>query len=216
MVHALASALDVPAHATLDLLAAAGLAPTSGPGDGPPPVPALLAAVARVLDAHEPFPALALDPGWVVRAHNGAARRLLAALDPDALVGGHALRIALHPGGLVALASDDAPWRYALAARAAEQAARDPGGPLAREVARWAPDASREVPVEVAVPLRLGLPGGEVTLLAVATRLAAPPDAAAAGLTIDTLLPADAASQRVLERMARDEATEVPVAPGRV
>ncbi|UZN05050.1 helix-turn-helix domain-containing protein [Cellulomonas sp. S1-8] len=201
MVRALAGALDVPPGGVEDLLAAAGHAPR--PAATPPsPGPALLAAVGRVLDAHEPYPAFALDPGWHVVAHNAAAGRLLACLDPDALVGRHALRMALHPGGLVGLASDDAPWRAALLARAADQAAAVASDRLARELAAWGgPTHAR---ADVAVPVRLRLPSGDVTLLAMSTRLAVPDEPAAAGLTIDTFLPADAASKRLLESAAPD------------
>lgn len=199
MVRALARALAVPPDALGHLLVAAGHAPQPvavHPAAGP----VLLAAVQRLLDAHEPYPALALDPDWVVVAHNAAAGRILAVLDPAALEGRHALRVALHPGGLVRYATDDAPWADALRARAADQAARSPDGPLARVLAEVG--GAAHVPPDVAVPLRLRLPCGEVTLLAAASRFAVPGDLAAAGLTIDTLLPADPASQAALEHAA--------------
>jgi transcriptional regulator with XRE-family HTH domain len=210
MVQSLAEALDVPPHATVDLLAAAGLAPRPTPG-ATPPGRMLLAAVARVLDAHEPYPAFALDADWDVRAHNRAAGRVLAHLDPAARRDLNAARLALHPRGLAALAPDDAPWRGVFVARAAEQAARHPRGRLAALLPRLtdrATPADAGPEPDVAVPLRLVLAVGEVSLLAVATRFAAPPDAAVGALTIDTLLPADRASQRLLERLAREDDRE--------
>jgi len=205
MVRALAGALTVPPRGVEELLVAAGHAPHPAPSSPPAAGPALLAAVRRVLDAHEPYPAFALDPVWDVVARNTAAGRLLAGLAPDALAGGNALRLALHPGGLVRYAADDAPWAAALLARAADQAAHVPDGRLAgvlADVLTARGTAAADVPADVAVPVRLRLPVGDVTLLAVSTRLAVPGEPAAAGLTIDTFLPADARTQRVLERTA--------------
>lgn len=209
MVRALAAALRVPPDGVTDLLVAAGHAPLPA-APPPPPGGALLDAVRRVLDAHDPTPAFALDTAWRVVAHNATAGHLLAALDPAALVGGHVLRIALHPGGLVRYAVDDAPWAAVLLARAADQVAAVPTRLLADELARWAPTTAPGV-ADVGVPVRLRLPGGDLTLLAVGTRFAVPDDPAAAGLTIETLLPADAATRAALAR-AVAPAAPAPVA----
>lgn len=198
MVRALAAALEVPPRSLDELLAAAGHAPRPACGLVTVPGPRLLAEMRRLLEAHDPWPALALDGQWDVVAHNAAAGALMAHLDPAALEGRNALRVALHPGGLVRWSAPDAPWVAALRARAADQAARVPAGRLARVLAEVGGPA--DTPADVAVPMHLHLPAGEVTLLAVGTRLAAPADAAAADVTVDTLLPADAASREVLRR----------------
>lgn len=201
MVRSLAAALAVPPAGVDDLLVAAGYAPRPPAAAGPPGA-ALLREVRRVLDAQDPYPAYALDPAWSVVAHNAAAGRLLSALDPDALAGRHVLRIALHPGGLVRYARDDAPWTRALLARAADQAAASPTTLLTRQIVTWGPRVATAAPADVSVPVRLRMPGGDLTLLAVSTRLVVPDEPATAGLVIDTFLPADAASRRVLEQSA--------------
>lgn len=198
MVRALGAALDVPPRPLDELLAAAGHAPRPTSGAVTVPGPRLLVEMRRLLDAHEPWPALALDGQWDVVAHNTAAGTLMAYLDPAALEGRNALRVALHPGGLVQWSAPDAPWVVALRARAADQAARVPAGRLSRVLAEVGGPA--DTPAEVSVPMHLHVPAGEMTLLAVGTRLAAPGDAAAADLTVDTLLPADPASREVLRR----------------
>jgi transcriptional regulator with XRE-family HTH domain len=98
----LARALDMPMRDANRLLLAAGYAPVFGdaPLDAPEQA-ATLAAVERVLHAHEPWPALVVDRHWnLVRANNaallfteGVAAELLA---PPLNV----LRVCLHPDGM--------------------------------------------------------------------------------------------------------------------
>ncbi|NKY40305.1 helix-turn-helix domain-containing protein, partial [Cellulomonas septica] len=77
MVLALAAALDLAGDDVDDLLRAAGLAGLPRPAAAPGPV--LMEAVRRVLHAHEPAPAVALDRDWCVVAENAVAARLLGA-----------------------------------------------------------------------------------------------------------------------------------------
>ncbi|MDC7121818.1 helix-turn-helix transcriptional regulator [Cellulomonas fimi] len=197
MVLALAAALRVVGDDLDVLLRAAGLA--AGPGRPAPPGPVLTEAVRRVLRAHEPAPAVALDRDWRVVAENGAALRLLGG--GVTLVGRDALEIATDPTGPFRDAPGRERWWAELVARAADQAARYPGSALARRVADLDP-VPLPSPV-VAVPLVLASPAGHASLLVVTTRFAVPGDPAAAELTVETFMPADAATHALLESLAR-------------
>ena len=103
MVLRLADRLEVPLRERNRLLTAAGFAPMYA--ERPLDDPALAAArdaVERILKAHEPFPALAVDRHWNLMFHNAAAAALLRMgvaselLQPPVNV----LRVSLHPHGL--------------------------------------------------------------------------------------------------------------------
>ncbi len=85
----LSQALDLPLRERNRLLEAAGLAPEyrSIP-PGAPDLAPYEAAVARVLDSHEPYPALVVDRHWNVTTANRGAARLFG----DDLVGTNLVR----------------------------------------------------------------------------------------------------------------------------
>jgi transcriptional regulator with XRE-family HTH domain len=108
MVLRLSEALDLSLRERNTLLNAAGYAPAyreSGLEEAH--MAPVQAALRRILDHHEPFPALAVDRKWNLVRGNRAAGRLLALVGVDvsgaALGGGESLNLAiatLSPGGL--------------------------------------------------------------------------------------------------------------------
>ena len=76
MVLRLAAALDVPLRDSNGLLMAAGFAPIYPEHDlDHPAIERVIAALDRVLDQHDPYPAVVIDRRWdVVRVNTGAAR----------------------------------------------------------------------------------------------------------------------------------------------
>ena len=84
------------------LLLAAGFAPVFG--DAPLDAPEqrdTLAAVQRVLDAHEPWPAMVVDRYWNLVTANKAAMMFVEELDAELLTPPiNVLRVCLHPKGL--------------------------------------------------------------------------------------------------------------------
>ena len=102
MVLRLSEQLDVPLRERNALLGAAGYAPLYA--ERPLADPALTVArgaLQRLLDAHEPWPALAVDRHWHLVAHNRMVPLLLAAVAPELLVPPvNVLRVSLHPRGL--------------------------------------------------------------------------------------------------------------------
>ncbi|HUR16984.1 MAG TPA: helix-turn-helix transcriptional regulator [Candidatus Limnocylindrales bacterium] len=98
----LGRALDIPMRDCNRLLLAAGFAPVFGevPLDAPEQRDTL-AAVERVLNAHEPWPALVVDRYWNVVSANNAAMLFVEEVAPELLVPPvNVLRVCLHPEGL--------------------------------------------------------------------------------------------------------------------
>ncbi|TMQ92896.1 helix-turn-helix transcriptional regulator [Actinomadura soli] len=101
MVLRLAGALDVPLRDRNGLLLSAGFAPLfphRGLEDSA--LDRVTMAIGRMLDQHEPFPAVVLDRGWnLVRANDGAARLFGALFAPGPVPGdANVLRLILEPG----------------------------------------------------------------------------------------------------------------------
>ena len=98
----LARSLNMPKRDCNRLLLAAGFAPVFGdaPLDAPEQRDAL-AAVERVLDAHEPWPALVVDRYWNLVRANKAAMLFVEDVPADLLAPPlNVLRVCLHPDGL--------------------------------------------------------------------------------------------------------------------
>ncbi len=86
MVLHLAEHLDVPFRARNTLLIAAGFAPTYHATDlDAPEMQTVRAAIERILEGHEPFPAILVDRRWELVAANNAAALLTDGVKPDLL-----------------------------------------------------------------------------------------------------------------------------------
>ena len=98
----LGRALDMPLRDCNRLLLEAGFAPVFG--DAPLTAPEqrdAMAAVQRVLDAHEPWPALVMDRHWNLVHANQAAMLFVEGVDADLMAPPpNVLRVCLHPRGL--------------------------------------------------------------------------------------------------------------------
>ncbi|MFG2004147.1 helix-turn-helix domain-containing protein [Spirillospora sp. NPDC048911] len=101
MVLRLAGALDVPLRDRNGLLLAAGFAPLfSHRGLDDPALDRVTMAIGRMLEQHDPFPAVVLDRGWgLLRANHGAVRLFGGLLAPDPIPDDvNVLRMILEPG----------------------------------------------------------------------------------------------------------------------
>lgn len=217
MVLRLAQQLDVPLRERNALLSAAGYAPLYG--ERPLSDPALAgarAALQRLLDAHEPWPAMAVDRHWQLVAHNRLVPLLMAGAAPELLQPPlNVLRVSLHPRGLAPRVANIGAWREHVLARLQRQVAVTGDTTLAAllEELRAMPlppgagspaaDASPEsMPMhDVAVPLTLSSPFGTLNFLTTITVFGAPHDVTLSELAVETLLPADAATAEALRRL---------------
>jgi transcriptional regulator with XRE-family HTH domain len=202
MVLHLAEQLDVPLRERNLMLLAAGFAPAFQDRPLTDPAMALArASIARLLKAHEPYPALTFDRQWNVLDANQAVWSLLATVDPDLLKPPvNVLRITLHPGGLARQIVNLGEWRSHLLERAKRQwrLTRDPAlEALLREVggykieAREPDGATTSMPNEIAIPLRLRGPGGVLSFLSTVTVFGTALEISLSELTLETFYPAD-------------------------
>lgn len=208
---ALAEQLQVPLRERNRLLLAAGYAPryAERPLDSEAMAP-VRASLQRLLDAHDPYPGVALDRHWNVVLANRAAQALVALL-PPALQGPplNLMRASLHPEGFAAHTANFDDWgRYLV--DALQRGATQTGDPgllaLEAEVRAYPNVAALPAPDEPAVPAAppllvpcvMRLPQGQLSMFTTLTTFGTPRDITLEELCIELFYPADAASQALL------------------
>ncbi|HEX2540525.1 MAG TPA: helix-turn-helix transcriptional regulator [Caldimonas sp.] len=213
MVLRLASRLDVPLRERNRLLAAAGYAPMFAERSfDDPALASARAAIERILRAHEPWPALAVDRHWSLVAGNDVVPVLLAGVDPALLQAPvNVLRLSLHPGGLAPRIANLHDWREHLLMRLERQAAGS-GDPVLAALL----DELRSYPVPgperagrhdaeqaVVVPLLLDSALGRLSFISTTLVFGAPNDILLSELALETFLPADEATAVALRSLPR-------------
>jgi transcriptional regulator with XRE-family HTH domain len=200
--------LDLPIAERNRLLLAGGFAPPylEQPFDGELMRP-LRASLHRLLEAHEPNPALIVDGLWNLIEANRAASLLWAGVDPELLEPPiNMLRLAVHPGGLPKISSMTAACNAPLISRLRRRSREDADpalGRLVRDVEAYLPDEPPTSPAtQPVVSLDLRTPLGEVRLFTVIATLGAPLEVTAADLAIETFLPMDERSASRLRELA--------------
>jgi transcriptional regulator with XRE-family HTH domain len=203
LVH-LAQHLDLPIAERNRLLLAGGFAPPylEQPFDGEMMRP-LRESLTRLLEAHEPNPALIVDGLWNLIEANGAASLLWEGVDPELLEPPiNMLRLAVHPGGLPKVSSMTAACNAPLITKLRRRSHED-ANPALREliedVESYLPNDPPTSPAtQPVVSMNLRTPLGEVSLFTVIATLGAPLEVTAADLAIETFLPMDERSARRL------------------
>ena len=212
MVLRLADRLEVPLRERNRLLTAAGYAPLYAEHklDDPAMAVARL-AVERVLKAHEPYPALAVDRHWNLVASNRMVPLLLAGIDEALLAPPlNVLKLSLHPQGLAPRILNLPQWRAHLFHRLRQQVAASADPVLAAmiEELRGFPggDADGAVPIhvdaDVYLPLQLHSPAGVLNFISTITVFGTPTDITLSELALETFFPADDATARALQQLA--------------
>ena len=203
----LAKALDLPLRGSNNLLLSAGYAPNYP--DRPFEDSALESArevVQRILDAHMPFPALAVDRHWQLLAHNAAVAALLAGVPADLLQRPvNVLRLSLHPRGLAPRIVNLGEWKRHIIERLKHQIAQS-GDPvleqLAIELRSYPAPASKAPPSAdgaIAVPMQLDSPAGRLNFLSTTTVFGTPIEVTLSELAIETFFPADSETAERLQ-----------------
>jgi transcriptional regulator with XRE-family HTH domain len=212
MLLTLAEHLQVPLRERNRLLLAAGYAPryAERPLDAPAMVP-VRAALQRLLDAHDPYPGVALDRLWNVVLANRAAQALVALL-PPALQGPplNMMRASLHPDGFAAHTANFDDWGGYLVDTLTRVATSsgDPGLlALQHEVSRFPNVAALQASARrseppLLVPCVMRLPQGELAMFTTLTTFGSPRDVTLDELCIELFYPADAASESLLRARA--------------
>lgn len=205
----LAEELALPLRGRNALLVAAGYAPVhpERPLDAPDMAPAR-AAVERILEAHEPFPALAVDRHWTLVAANRSVAPFLEGVDPSLLEPpANVLRLSLHPDGLAARIDNLGEWRAHLLHRLRQQVDQtaDPVLTVLLDELSTYPSRATEgpatAPSAVAVPLRVRGPGGvRMSFLSTTTVFGTPTDVTLEEIALECLFPADEETRRLLQQ----------------
>ncbi|MGH2969409.1 MAG: XRE family transcriptional regulator [Solirubrobacteraceae bacterium] len=164
-------------------------------------------SLGRLLEAHEPNPALIVDGLWNLIESNRAASLLWDGVDPELLEPPiNMLRLGVHPGGLPRISSMTAACNAPLVHRLKRRSREDADPALAKlieEVESYLPSEPPAGPAtEPVVSLRLQTPLGEVKLFTVIATLGAPLDVTAANLAIETFLPMDPESAARLAELS--------------
>lgn len=211
MVVHLGGVLDLSLRDQNALLAAAGYAPAFAERDlDDPELDQVRSVLETILAAHAHYPAYIVDRGWDLVMANEATGLLTALLPPDtpSEIASNILRASLHPDGIRPHVVDWERFATALLHRLEREVAHRPHderlAALAAEV--------RGYPGVADLPTRPVLPDGSDLLLPVHARVAevdlrffttiatigAPFDVTLEELRLETLLPADEATEAFL------------------
>jgi transcriptional regulator with XRE-family HTH domain len=202
MVVHLAEQLEVPLRERNQLLLAAGYAPRyEARSLDDPALTEVRDAVSRVLAAHEPYPALAVDRHWNLVASNAALGPMLEGVAPELLVPPvNTIRLALHPDGVAPRIVNLGEYRADLLHRL-ERAARLTGDAalvnLREEMLGYpGPEAPPTPPGSaVTVQLRLAPPSGqdgrELAFFSTITTFGTAVDVTVSELSVEAFFPAD-------------------------
>lgn len=214
MVLRLAEQLALEPRGRNELLLAAGFAPVHPErAFDAPDFAAARDAIALLLRCHMPNPALAVDRHWNLLMGNQAAHAFLAGCAEHLIAPPiNVLRLSLHPEGLAGRILNLPEWRAHVLARLsrdveisadaqlAELLSELESYPVPRHHGRTAPaidDGS------LVVPLRLDSPAGPLSFISTTTLFGTAVDVTLSEVTIETFLPADAETARILTDVAR-------------
>jgi transcriptional regulator with XRE-family HTH domain len=173
-------------------------------------------AVQRVLSAHDPYPALAIDGHWNLLQSNAMAQRLLSGVAPELLIPPiNVLRISLHPQGLAPAIVNLGSWRGHLLDRLRRQVQHS-GDPLLTVLLDEL-SAYPRLPGEIAGPatgyslaqdvvalLHLRTAVGELALFSTLTTFGTPQDITLSEVALEAFYPADAVTAERLRELARE------------
>jgi transcriptional regulator with XRE-family HTH domain len=215
MILRLCEHLEVPLRARNTLLLAGGHAPAYPvSGLDSPRMHAVLDAVRRLLDSHQPYPAVLVDADWELLDANPATALLTEGaagflLEPPVNV----LRLSLHPRGMAPRIRNLGQWRAHLLERLQRQVTATGSPALADLLAEL-----RDYPGgadsgadpgggagEVVVPLRYAVRGQELSLLSTTSIFGTPHDVTVAELAVESFFPADPATGAALRRLAEPD-----------
>jgi len=199
----LADELDVPLRGRNELMIAAGFAPAySQHGLGDAELGEVQRSLRRILDGHEPYPAVLVDGGWNLLAGNRAVQLLTDLVAPKLLTPPvNVLRASLHPRGLAPYVVDLQEYAAHVVSRLRRQAERAGTTGLRAllgELVGYCRDAGLDPIAQprdrIVLPLRLRHPDQELTLFSTVAVLGAPLDVTLDEIAVESFFPADDAT----------------------
>lgn len=222
MILQLSETLDVPLRERNDWLTAAGFAPVfkTRPLDDPQ-MTQVMGAVRMMLANHAPFPAIAIDRAWNIRLSNAPFDMMTSMFGEDlwSKVGGerqdgevirNLMRLLFHPLGIRSYVTNwnaVAPLLWHRAVREADalggQEMKRVLGDLAQhqdDNTLWAAEDANLVPV---LPLDIEKDGARISLFTVIATFGTAQDVTADELRIESLFPADEATEHLFRTMGK-------------
>lgn len=198
MVLHLAVHLAVPLRERNRLLVAAGHAPLYRQRPlADPDMARTRQALHQFVDAHEPYPALAVDRRWNLVLANNAIDVFLDGVDPSLLRPPiNMMRLGLHPNGLAPRITNLTQVRGYLLPRLARQATNT-GDPelnaLYEELITYSPEDKGPPPdpADIAMPIRIQHQGTELCFINAITTFGAAFDITLEEIAVETYLPAN-------------------------
>jgi hypothetical protein len=216
MLLRIAEQLDIPYRERNQVLLAAGHAPAFPERRlRDAALAPVRLAIDRILDAHEPYPAMAFDRGWNLVAANVSATTMVEGVDIDRTLLEppiNVLRLGLHPGGLAPYIINLAHWRAHFLGRLSQQiAVTDDAGlkSLLDELAAYpagevdAMDVAEPRQSEILGPVRMRAPSGGVwSFFGMFAGFDTPFEVTSSELALELLFPADRATEDAFEKGA--------------
>ena len=219
MVLLLARVLEVPPRARNELLIAAGYAPMYRErGLAAPDMAEVRRALDFMLRQQEPYPAFVVDGQWNILMSNEGARRLMGLfLTPEAIAAvgpPNAIRLTYHPRGLRPFIVNWEATAAALIQWLHRDRLRGIGGAeterLLEELLSY-PDVPRhwrsldlDASTAPFLAVELAREGVRLAFFSTLTSLGVPYDITLEELRVECFFPADAASEELLHRLARE------------
>jgi transcriptional regulator with XRE-family HTH domain len=221
MVVNLAEQLEVPLRERNQLLLAAGYAPRyEARSFDDPALSEVRDAVSRVLDAHEPYPAIAVDRHWNLIASNGALGPMLDGVAAHLLAPPvNTIRLALHPEGVAPRIVNLGEYRADLLHRL-DRAARLTGDAglveLHQEMLGYPGPPAPAPPAGSAVTVQLRLAtadGHRLAFFSTITTFGTAIDVTVSELAVEAFFPADPETAERLRELAGGTSAGEPPAP---
>lgn len=216
IIHRLADCLDVPLREQNALLLAAGFAPAFAERSLVE-LEAAKRAMDRVLQAHLPYPAFAVDRHWNVVLSNSALQQLYEGCSQEMLQHRpvNAVRLTLHPQGMGPRIVNYAEWRghtlHLLRSQLQRQADAGLEALLAEVQSYPTPlraggnsNGEFDATQRLATPIRIATRFGTVSFLNTLTVFGTPSDVTLAELALEMLFPADDETIAIVAEMERE------------
>jgi transcriptional regulator with XRE-family HTH domain len=210
MIVRLAENLNIPLRDRNTLLLAAGFAPAFRERSLTE-LEAAKKAIDKILQAHKPYPAFAVDRHWNVIQSNSVLPQLYEGCSADLLRPPvNSVRLLLHPAGMGPRIVNFAAWR-AHTLQVLRQQLEVRADPviqgLLSEVASYPIPANSEpanhfeVSQRLATPLQIATPCGTVSFLSTVTVFGTASDVTLSELALEMLFPADGETVEVVNKM---------------
>ncbi|WP_405063562.1 helix-turn-helix transcriptional regulator [Kribbella sp. NBC_01505] len=209
MVLRLAEHLDVPLRDRNQLLLAGGYAPIYTESSlHSPAMLAIRSTLRRLLEAHQPYPALVVDRWWNIVEFNSGIKIFTEDVDEQLLKAPiNALRLTLHPDGLARRITNLAEVHAAALTSLQRQVVSTADPELQDLYDELRSYSTADQPLhpgqtEVVLPFNLDYQGHRLSLLTMIATFGTPLDVTVSELMIESFYPADEQTAELLRELA--------------